>query len=393
MAGMEIVVGTYEQFTVCYRAEPSKKDPSKLYFKEAFAAHLHTSSVRSMASHGKYIATGGADDRICLLDVERGTQITEFLHHDGTINAVAFAKDGSHLFAGCSDGDMSAISMGRLTVTRTWKNAHKAAVQSISIHPQGTLALTLGTDMTLKTWDLVAGRTLFTTALRTNTKYGNTVSDVQWSPDGDHFSILGARVVDVISVETTHSVRTVKCDAKPTAICWLSDDEIAVGLETGHLLLFNIHNDEQQEQLPIYDTRVKAIASNGCFIATASSAGDISLWRLEGSDFTEICTQQSGCRPICLVLRSTESSKRTDAGPSKTAAVEEATEPRAVKMAAIATKVARDLARVVVETEDPVELAAVQRKRKRLNEKGKKLKQMKMKATGMKKKEKNKKQK
>uniref|UniRef100_A0A2M3Z817 Putative p21-activated protein n=1 Tax=Anopheles braziliensis TaxID=58242 RepID=A0A2M3Z817_9DIPT len=368
MAGMEIVLGSYEQFTVCYRAEPLKKDPSKLFLKEAFAAHLHTASVRSISSHGKYVATGGADDRICLLDMKDGTQVTDFLHHDGTINAVAFSKDGSHLFAGCSDGSMSAINMARLSVSRTWKNAHKAAVQSISIHPQGTLALTLGADLTLKTWDLITGRTLFTTALRKNTKYGNVVSDVQWSPDGEHFALLGARVVDVMSVVTTHSVRTVQCDSKPTVICWLSDEEIAVGLECGALLLLNIHNDEQQEQLPIYETRVKAIASNGAgFIATASSAGDVSLWRLEDDEFTEVATKQTGCRPICLALRSSETTPQTpEVEPDTEPAVdEEETETKAMKAAKIATKVARDLARVVVETEDPVEQAVAQRKRKR----------------------------
>ncbi|XP_053659039.1 p21-activated protein kinase-interacting protein 1-like [Anopheles marshallii] len=369
MAGLEIVVGTYEEFIVCYRVEPLRTDAEKLYLKESFAAHLHTSSVRSVAAHGRYVATGGADDRICLLDMRDGTKVTEFLHHDGTINSLVFSNNGSHLLSGSNDGSMVAVNMSKLAVDKTWKSAHKSAVQCISIHPQGKMALTLGTDMTLKTWDLITGRALFTTALSKNSKYGRVLSDVQWSPDGDHFALLGNRVADIISIDTTRSVRTLQFDSKPTAMCWLSDEEIAVGLESGVLIMANIHEEEQQEKLQIYDTRLKAISCLGNYIATASSAGDVSLWHLAGVNFTQICTQQIGCRPICLVLINTGKPvhqentqnaplRESVAGTSKNEEVSESA-------SSMATRVVKELAWVSVETEDPVQLAAAKRFKKR----------------------------
>ncbi|XP_049287456.1 p21-activated protein kinase-interacting protein 1-like [Anopheles funestus] len=369
MAGLEIVVGTYEEFIVSYRAEPLRTDPDKLYLKESFAAHLHTSSVRSLASHGKYVATGGADDRICLLDMQDGTKVTEFLHHDGTINTLVFSNNGSHLLSGSNDGSMVAVNMSKMAVDKTWKSAHKSAVQSISIHPQGKMALTLGSDMTLKTWDLITGRALFTTALSKNSKYGRVLSDVQWSPDGEHFALLGNRVVDIISIDTTHSVRTLEFDTKPSAMCWLSDEEIAIGLESGMLVMANIHEEEQQEKLQIYDTRLKAITCLGNYIATASSAGDVSLWLLDGTNFTQICTQQIGCRPICLALINTgkpvgqEKNQEVSSGAlaAKAARDDEVGE----SASSIATKVVKELAWVSVETEDPVQLAAASRMQKR----------------------------
>uniref|UniRef100_A0A182M1L2 Uncharacterized protein n=1 Tax=Anopheles culicifacies TaxID=139723 RepID=A0A182M1L2_9DIPT len=370
MAGMEIVIGTYEEFIVCYRVEPLRTDAEKLYLKESFATHLHTSSVRSIASHGKYVATGGADDRVCLLDMREGTKVTEFLHHDGTINTLVFSHNGSHLLSGSSDGSMVAINMSKLAVDKTWKSAHKSAVQSISIHPQGKMALTLGSDMTLKTWDLITGRALFTTALSKNNKYGRVLSDVQWSPEGDHFALLGNRVADIISIDTTRSVRTLEFDSKPTAMCWLSKEEIAVGLENGSLVMANIHEEEQHETLQIYDTRLKAIACLGNYIATASSAGDVSLWHLDGVNFNQICTQQIGCRPICLALINTGKSGHGDSTTRKVAtnaSITEAAREEDVKQSAstMASKVVRELAWVSVETEDPVQLAAANRLKKR----------------------------
>ncbi|KFB35618.1 AGAP001149-PA-like protein [Anopheles sinensis] len=364
MAGLEIVVGTYEQFTVCYRVEQLQKDPSKLYLKEAFAVHMHTASVRTIASNGKYVATGGADDRVCLLDVQNDMQQSEFLHHDGTVNTVAFSDDGSFLFTGGTDGSMAAINTATQAVTKTWKGAHKAAVQSISIHPKGKMALSLGSDMVLKTWDLVTGRALFTTSLHKNRLYGSSLTDVQWSPDGEHFALLGNKVVDVISIETTRSVRTLECGSKPTTMCWLSVEEIAVGLESGELVMANILEETQMEKLQIYESRLKSLSCLGEYIATASSAGEVSLWHLQGVDFTQICTQQIGCRPICLTLMNSGRYELQMKTPEKGVLQKLPDENVGTKSASIAKRVAKELAWVSVETEDPVQLAASKKSQK-----------------------------
>ncbi|XP_058117044.1 p21-activated protein kinase-interacting protein 1-like [Anopheles ziemanni] len=367
MAGLEIVVGTYEQFTVCYRVEQLQKDPSKLYLKEAFAAHMHTASVRTIASNGKYVATGGADDRVCLLDVQNDMQQSEFLHHDGTVNTVAFSNDGSFLFTGGTDGSMAAINTTKQAVSKTWKGAHKTAVQSISIHPKGKMALSLGSDMVLKTWDLVTGRALFTTALHKNRSYGGSLTGVHWSPDGEHFALLGNKVVDVISIETTRSVRMLECGSKPTAMCWLSVEEIAVGLESGELVMANIHEETQEEKLQIYESRLKALSCLGEYIATASSAGEVSLWHLHGVDFTQICTQQIGCRPICLTLMNSGRYQLKMKTPEKGVSQKLPADNVGIKSASsstIAKRIANELAWVSVETEDPVQLAASKQSQK-----------------------------
>lgn len=53
---------------------------------QSFSTHSHTGSIRSVTSNGKMVASGGADDRICLYDLEKRLEIDDLYIHDGTIN-------------------------------------------------------------------------------------------------------------------------------------------------------------------------------------------------------------------------------------------------------------------------------------------------------------------
>ena len=43
---------------------------------------------------------------------------------------------------------------------------HKGAINSLAIHPSGKLALSVGNDKTLHTWDLMKGRKAYVTNLK-----------------------------------------------------------------------------------------------------------------------------------------------------------------------------------------------------------------------------------
>lgn len=79
--------------------------------------------------------------------------------HNAMINHVRFTPDATHLFSASSDGSLAATRTGSWISEGLWKAPHGTkAVNHISIHPSGKLALTLGADLTLKTWNLVKGR-------------------------------------------------------------------------------------------------------------------------------------------------------------------------------------------------------------------------------------------
>lgn len=75
------------------------------------------------------------------------------------VNHVRFTPDSSHLFSASSDGSLAATRTGSWMSEGLWKAPHGGKpINHISIHPSGKLALTLGADLTLKTWNLVKGR-------------------------------------------------------------------------------------------------------------------------------------------------------------------------------------------------------------------------------------------
>lgn len=271
---------------------------------QSFSTHSHTSSIRTVAARGKLVASGGADDRICLYDLEKRRAIDDLYVHDGTINTLAFVPDGSYLVTGGADGKMSFIKTSNWKVDKVFEKAHKgSAVNYISVHPSGKLALSIGGDMTLRTWNLINGRQAFATSLK-NKSLGSTVDFVVWSSTGDYFAITGKDSVEVWSTSQAEVVATKKCEARPTALCWISDSDLLVGMEDGKLLFFNWEDEGEEATLcDIYETRIKAMKYHDGFLATASSSGELNLWKVTSGEKMElemICGIDVGCRLICL---------------------------------------------------------------------------------------------
>lgn len=274
---------------------------------QSFSIHSHTGSIRSVTANEKFIASGGADDRICVYDVERRKEIDDLYVHDGTINSLSFVPDGSFLISGGADGKIG------FTKTTTWKlekvleRAHKGlAINHISVHPSGKLALSVGADQTLRTWNLITGRQAHATSLKNKDSLGGSIEIVEWSETGEYFAIVGKDTVEIWHTESGEVIRTKKCESKPTSLCWISDEDIFVGLESGKLLFFNLEDEEDEETLcEIYDKRVKAMFYKYGYLVTASSSGELNLWEIIRGDRVEIdmlCGIDVGCRIICLDL-------------------------------------------------------------------------------------------
>jgi protein MAK11 len=157
--------------------------------------------------------------------------------------------------------------------------------------------------MILRTWNLINGRQAYATSLK-NKSFGNAIEFVVWSISGDYFAITGKDIVEVWSTDKADVVCTKKCEAKPTSLCWLTDSDVLVGMENGKLLFFNWENENEDATLcEIYESRVKAMKYVNGYLATASSSGELNLWKVVLDDKVEIdmiCGIDVGCRLICL---------------------------------------------------------------------------------------------
>lgn len=169
------------------------------------------------------------------------------LSHEGTINSLAFTPDGTHLLSAGDDGRMIATRLKTWFTEATWKKAHNgSSVTHVSCHPSGKLALSLGSDLVLRTWNLVKGRVAYKTNLKSRNTLGAQPDCLAWSPKGDYFTISGQRVVEFWSIKTADVMRSQKTKSKPICLTWIADDVCLVGLEDGKILWLNAENEEEK---------------------------------------------------------------------------------------------------------------------------------------------------
>lgn len=241
---------------------------------QSFADRSHAGSVRSLAVSGKYVASGGADDRIFVYDMKQRNQTQILQHHVGTVNALEFTPDSSHLLSVGSDGHFVATRIGSWMIEGNWRKAHGGSqVTHLTCHPSGKLALTLGSDLILRTWNLVKGRVAYKTNVKGKKTLGHTPDCIHWSTEGNYFTIAGQRCVEIWSIENADVISTIKTTSRPVCICWIDEEHLLVGLENGKILIHSL-SEETEDQKTVecegHSSRVKCLSYNGNVLVSAS---------------------------------------------------------------------------------------------------------------------------
>ncbi|CAG9087677.1 hypothetical protein JYU34_021330 [Plutella xylostella] len=294
----ELIVGTYEGFMLGYSLS-SQDEVTKL--KQTFATQSHTSSVRCVSTGGKFLASGGTDDKVVVIDMKSRKEHTVLMNHDGTINAVAFTNGGTHLITGSDDGKLIVTRVGNWQVEKIWKKAHGGQpITDIAVHPSDKMALSVGGDKTLRTWNLVKGRPAFTINLASK---GVTMpTEIKFSPGGDRFSLVSLQNVDVWTISKAGIEKRITCTSKPSCVQWITDERLFVGLENGNILSLTV-SDTQAQTFSAHKQRVKSLHYENEVLYSASSSGEMKVWTVtESNNLAEICSANAGCRITCVTL-------------------------------------------------------------------------------------------
>lgn len=303
---LEIIVGTYEEFLLGYKTV--KKEDSGCCLVQSFADHSHRASIRSVCANGKFMASGSADETIHVYDMKARKESGMLVHHNGTVNCLSFSPNGSHLLSGADDGSIAVVRTGSWQLEKVFAKAHKGeAVTSLSVHPSGKLALSVGCDATLRTWNLVKGRQAYASNLGKNrTGKGRGVSCLLWSADGSLYVVAVGTEVYVYDVHTAGIIYTVQLAKKVTCICFSQDTELAIGDDGGTLSFHSISDKKQLNTLVAHEHRIKCVSSVSIkednFVVSASSDGQIKLWNYKNGKVKEVCCTNSNCRITCLVI-------------------------------------------------------------------------------------------
>ncbi|EFA00787.1 p21-activated protein kinase-interacting protein 1-like [Tribolium castaneum] len=290
----EVIAGSYEEFLLGYNFSSKENQ-----LVQSFAAHDHSASVRCVALSGPYLASGGADDRIFIYDLKSRKQHCTLTHHDATITCLQFTENHSHLISGSSDGVLAIVRVGNWQLEKVWEKAHKgAAILDIAVHNSGKLALSLGADCHLCTWNLVKGRQAYVINLSNKCKNARSLERISWAPDEVRFLLYGGKFTEIWSIETGGVLKQVEHGEKVTACVWLSDSVLLVGHENGEVSVLNLE-DNSTEVFKAHGSRIKGIALYKKKIITISSGGEIKVWN---KDFEELAVIESGCRLTCLCV-------------------------------------------------------------------------------------------
>lgn len=76
-------------------------------------------------------------------------------HGVGSVTCLAFAAR-AHLLSAAEDGTLALFRARDWAVLRTLRG-HAGRVNAVGVHPSGKLALSVGSDRTLRLWDLMRG--------------------------------------------------------------------------------------------------------------------------------------------------------------------------------------------------------------------------------------------
>lgn len=200
---MSLVAGSYERFLWGYRLKSRKHDDS-LTLAPLFSFPSHLSTIKTVAVAGSAAVSGGNDDIIRIYDLSSSSEIGS-LHHSSSITSLAFFSPPSlssfprNLIGADAEGSVSIYDADPFVHLKTVK-IHKKSVNSLSVHPSGKLALTVGHDECLAMVNLIRGRRSFFC------KLSKESSIVQFDQTGDKFFMV---VDDKFSVHESEDAKLI----------------------------------------------------------------------------------------------------------------------------------------------------------------------------------------
>ena len=296
-----IIVGTYESALVGFDIIGGGDSPISTKLK--FTNQCHIGHVLSVATQSSFVASGGDDECIRLLDIRRCVELGSLTHHEGSIHKLVFKESGGKLFLVCAsaDGTMSVWKCSQWECLHSL-TGHKGAVSSVDIHPSGRFMLSVSVDRSLMTWNLMTGRQAFIT------KLPKASTDVKFSPDGGMFFLVVSGAIDVYDTATVAVKCTIHGDVAISAAVWWSNNNIVVGDQEGTLRLVKV-GDEMEDQAQIkevHKSRVKCLSTTSVggkqLLVSASSDSLLVVWIVGKRRFEQLSSANVPGRPICMTI-------------------------------------------------------------------------------------------
>lgn len=236
------------------------------------------------------------------------------MEHTGTITCLEFFE-GTHLLSAAEDGAILVWD------TKSWEclrvlRGHTGAVDGLSIHPSGKLALTVGRDRTLQVWNLLKGRRAYVTKLP---KSRTSARLVKWLPSGDAYVVAIDTDLLVYATTTGALMRKIEIKASVHSMAFFADSsKVVVAAGAEDIRIIDIATGEIVHQiLKAHSNRVRNVSvlpldgnEDYCCIISSSNDGFIKAWKVptelgpdDQRDTVALGQTKTGARLTCMVAQ------------------------------------------------------------------------------------------
>ncbi|XP_018012821.1 p21-activated protein kinase-interacting protein 1-like [Hyalella azteca] len=295
----EIIVGTNEEYILAFNIKYAKDGHFTL--NSAFASHSHCSGIRKLTICGPHIVSGGVDEMVHVFNLKKRNKIGVIGEHEGTITDLQQHKQ-KYVFSASEDGKICIFLEGKWECEKKLIG-HKGTINSVAVHPTGRLAISVGQDRTLHTWDLIKGRKAYVSNLH------EVGSIVKWSPSGEEYVVVVDSRVDLHAVQSAHTASySHDFFVRINDIAFLQEKVLLVALENGRVAVHDLAAGATLQAWEAHSNRVRAMdlmppaaphTHPRYYLVTGSSDG----WKDDLSEPAEcVSAKDTQCRITCLVV-------------------------------------------------------------------------------------------
>jgi WD40 repeat protein len=246
---------------------------------EVVAQIGHSGSVDAVAfsRDGRQVLSGSFDHTLKLWDTNSGLLLRTLAGHSDAVKSVAFSPVGAKVLSGSFDMTLKLWDAGTGQVLRTFVG-HSDSVNAVAFSPDGSMVLSGSSDQTLKLWDASSGR-----LLRTFKGHSAPVNAIAFSPDGTKcLSGSGDGTLKLWNVSSGQLLRTFSGHSREVTTVAFSPDgsKLVSGSEDNTLRIWDAASGTQLLVLAGHKNTIRAatFSTDGGGILSASSDWTLRLW-------------------------------------------------------------------------------------------------------------------
>ncbi len=248
------------------------------------------SSITALDIRDDMLLASGANGVISLKNRRTGKTIQKIRHHNGLVHSVAFGRKDTEFFSAGQDGAVKLWRNGERTPYLTLESG-AGAVYAIAVIKSQNLVATAGADRVIKLWDVTRKK-----LIRKFRGHKRAVSSIHFSPDGRYLVSAGLDGrLKLWSAKSSRTRRTLRGHKGRIFMARFSPDGklLASAGEDGTVRLWNVRRKRLLRTFKGHQGSVRTVgfSADGRKIVSGSDDGTIRVWTIRPSSRREIAAR------------------------------------------------------------------------------------------------------